>query len=152
MSDLSTESTVAARAGGNTAWKVLAGLLALACAVLAFLLLRPTSEAEAETEGGPTATAEATGALACEMLGEVSPVSEGQAESKTTFVQQYRLGTIGALGMLAAEQDDSFEDFSKKLQGPSTAYSATFSMDSPEFHDALEQAKATCADRFPTES
>ena len=156
MSDVPPESTSAApatRASGGTAWKVLAALLALTCAVLTFLLLRPAPEAEAEVEneGGPTATAEATGALACDVLGEVVAIPDDQAGSDEAYVQQLRLGAAGLLGMMAGEQDGSFETFAEDLQRPQQTHARMFSMDNPEFHEALEAAQSTCADRFPSE-
>lgn len=152
MSDVQLEptgATPARRASGGAVWRVLAALLALACAVLAFLLLRPAEEAEAE--GGPTATAESTGGLACEVLGEVVAVPDDEVGSDEAYVEQLRLSAAGVLGMMAEEQDASFEKFAEHLQGPSQAHARTFSMDSPEFHDALDLARSTCANRFPVD-
>lgn len=152
MSDVHREptgATPAPRASGGAVWKVLATLLALACAVLAFLLLRPAEEAEAD--GGPTATAESSGALACDVLGEVVPVADDERGSDEAYAAQLRLGVVGVLGMMAESQDASFEKFAKHMQGPQQAFNATFSMDGPEFNEALDLARSTCANRFPVD-
>ncbi|WP_256839762.1 hypothetical protein [Ornithinimicrobium faecis] len=152
MSDLQLEptgATPAPHASGSAAWKVLAALLAIACAVLAFLLLRPAEEAEAEES--PTATAESTGALACDVLGEVVAVPDDEMASDEAYVMQLRLSAAGVLGLMAEEQDASFENFAEHLQGPGQAQARSFSMDSPEFHEALDLARSTCSNRFPAE-
>lgn len=151
MSDMHIEVTgeaPARQAGSQAVWKVLTVLLAVACAVLAFLLLRPT---EAEAETGPTATGDSTAALACEVLGEVVTVPDDELESDAAFVETLRLNAAGTLGMLAEEQDGSLVSFAEQMQGPARAFARTFSMDSPELHEALDLARETCADRFPAD-
>lgn len=142
----------------STTWKVLTGVLAVACAVLVFLLLRPTGEAEAtEPEVGgtdvpATSTAESSASLACEVLRAASPVPDDQLDSDQAWVEQNRFGVVASLGLTAAGQDSAFEKFEEAMQGPLRAYSATFSMSGPEFTEALDLAQRTCDNRFPPET
>lgn len=149
MQSGSTSSTPHHRTGSGTTWKALTGLLALACVVLVFLLLRPAEEAEAE--GGPTATADSSATLACEVLRETAPFPDDELDSDEASVDRVRLSVAAALGMLAEEQDTTLATLAQHLREPSRTFAATFSMDSPEFHDALDLATSACADRFPSD-
>ena len=150
MSDVHIEATgkaPAQRAGSQSVWKVLTVLLAVACAVLAFLLLRPAAEAE----GGPTASAESSAQLACDVLAEISPMPESEADSDEAWVMVNETNLVRMAAMTAEAQDSSYVEFRKTLEAPAHAHARTFSMDSPEFHEALEAAQAACADEFPDE-
>lgn len=157
MSDTHVENTVpGARSAprGSGIWKTLTVLLAVACAVLAFLLLQPADDAEADdaqADGGVTATAEGSAALACAVLGDVVAIPDDEAASDEAYVHQLRLGAVQVLGMMAGAQDASLEKFAEHMQGPSAAQARAFSMEGPEFQEALDLAQSTCANRFPTE-
>lgn len=156
MSEAQTPtSSAATRSGssGSTAWKVLTGVLAVACAVLVFLLLRPTDEVEASEADLPaTGSAESSAELACEVLRAASPVPDDQLDSDEAWVEQNRYATVTTLAMTAAAQDPALEKFEEAMRGPQQAQARTFSMEGPEFTEALDLAQRTCDNRFPTEA
>ncbi|WP_109474503.1 hypothetical protein [Ornithinimicrobium cavernae] len=144
MSDFRLEriGVVPQRGPGPGVWRSLTVLLAVACAVLSFLLVR----AQAEDGLGPTRSAESTAALACRVLAEIEPDGIVDPARADGYLALSRLSLATELAWLAFLQDDSYGAWRAEVEAPRFEFAQTFSPDSVEFTRALDQAREACAD------
>lgn len=154
---------------GARPWQGLSLVLAVVVAVLAVLLLRQGDTAEAEVEepevedvqdagqtgaapgDGLTATAESSAVLACAVMAEVDPAGFPDPSTDEAYVELQRLGAAQMLAFTAEAQDPDYAELRTLIEAPRIVQARTFLMDGPEYAEAVEQAQAECADRFPGE-
>ena len=149
---------------GARPWQLVSLMLAIVVAVLAFLLLRPTEDAqvvEAQVEepeaevapeaGGPTATAESAAILACEVMAEVDPAGFEDPSSDEAWAEVTRMGAAGMLAMTAEAMDPAYEELRELIEAPRHVQARTFQMSDEQYTQAVEQAHAACEDVLPAE-
>lgn len=152
MSDMQREPAGATPAprpsSGGAVWKALTVLLAVACAVLGFLLLRSQQEGVGD---GLTATADSSAALSCEILSEATAAGFTGNTDDENFIQMNRLTVAQTLAYTAAAHDPSFETFEEAMRGPRAVAAREFSTEGPKFDEALADAQAACEDQLNQE-
>lgn len=123
-------------------WRVVA--LVLAVAVLGLGALAATAMTRGQQDPlGQTAAGSAR--AACDLIGQVPgsfDLSDDAGEIHT-----WRLGAAVSLASLAAEQDAKYTDLVEPLRKPSNVMARQYSASTPEFEDAVVDAKAACSAR-----
>lgn len=129
---------------GSALWPALAALFAITTLVLAVVLLWPGAAEEADE--GLTGTAAASAALACQIMAEVDPAGHEDAGTDEAWADLNRLSAAESLGHTAEAQDPSYEDLRTTLGTPRLVQAQAFSMDVPDYTEAVERAQRACED------
>ncbi|HLS25942.1 MAG TPA: hypothetical protein VK063_08725 [Beutenbergiaceae bacterium] len=114
-------------------------ILAVVSLVLAVLLVTGGA-------GGQVgSSARSSAAAACDLVQQVPAdgVDMG-ADEDLAWITVYRLRGAAHLAEMAGEMDDGYRSFAGALGQPSRVYTETFSMEGPEFVEALQDAHAAC--------
>lgn len=128
------------RKTGPNGWVVSTIVLAVVSVVLAGALV--VSWGGGDTE--PSTTSAASSAeLGCRLLDETP--EDGYDEDAAGVADAHRLTVIGALGYLAGEQDDKYDDLADKL-GELMNAAARLTLTEPEFPATLADARDACGE------
>lgn len=129
-----------ARKRNPNGWVVSTIVLAAVSVVLAGALIVSWSGDDTE----PSTTSAARSAeLGCRLLDETP--DDGYGEDEAGVADARRLTVIGALGYLAGEQDDTYDDLADKL-GELMNAAARLTLTEPEFPETLDAARDACGD------
>lgn len=121
-------------------WPILAIGFAILSLVLLLVLVWPSGD-DAMTD-----SAEDSAALSCRMLAEADSEGFTDMTDDESWVQINRLTVASALALTAEAHDQEFEDLRHAIDKPRIVAAQMFTMEGPEFDEALDQARAACAD------